>query len=139
MKGKFFLDTNILVYSFYKPDSHKRLISGKLIKEAHLGNGCISYQVVQEFLNVATQKFSSPMSGDEAQKYLAKILFPLCEIFPSEGLYHIALDIKERWKLSFYDSLIIAAALESSSKVLYSEDLQHGQKIYELTIVNPYI
>ncbi len=138
MKGKFFLDTNILVYAFDSPGSQKRKISDKLIKDAHLGKGCISFQVIQEFLNVATRKFISPLKTDDAQKYLAKILFPVCEVFPSEELYFIALEISERWKYSFYDSLIIAAALESNCSLLYSEDLQNNQKIYGLTIVNPY-
>jgi len=66
-------------------------------------------------------------------------LFPICEVFPSEKLYISALDIREKWKFSFYDSLIIAAAVEANCKILYSEDLQHNQKIYDLTILNPYL
>lgn len=138
MKDKFFLDTNILVYAFDSPESLKRKTSDKLIKDAHLGKGCISFQVIQEFLNVATRKFITPLRTNDAQKYLAKILFPVCEVFPSEELYYIALEISERWKYSFYDSLIIAAALEANCSILYSEDLHDNQKIYGLNIVNPY-
>ena len=138
MKDKFFIDTNIIVYSFDSHDSPKREISKGLVKKAHLGSGCISFQVIQEFLNVATRKFERPLRTEDAQKYLSKILFPICEIFPSEELYFMALDLSERWKYSFYDSLIIAAALESNCSILYSEDLQENQKIYQLNIVNPY-
>ena len=138
MKDKFFLDTNIIVYSFDELSSAKRRISEKLIKEALSGKGSISFQVIQEFLNTATKKFESPMNSDEAEKYLSKVLFPFCSVFPSEELYIHSLDIKERWHYSFYDSLIIASALEADCTVLYSEDLQHNQKIYGLTVLNPF-
>ena len=78
------------------------------------------------------------MTYVEGQKYLSKVLFTLCHVFPTERLYIQALEIKNRWKFSFYDSLIISAALEVDCKVLYSEDLQHNQQIRDLTIINPY-
>ena len=138
MKDKFFIDTNIFIYSFDLHNSDKRTISENLIKAALKGNGAISFQVVQEFLNVATKKFQGAMTNVEAQKYLSKVLFTLCHVFPTERLYIQALEIKNRWKFSFYDSLIISAALEADCKVLYSEDLQHNQQIRDLTIINPY-
>ncbi len=138
MKDKYFLDTNILIYAFDNSSSKKRIVSDDLIKKAHFGNGCISFQVIQEFLNVATRKFQSPLNVEDAQKYLTKILFPVCEVFPSEKLYSSALEIMERWQFSFYDSLIIASALDANCAILYSEDLQHNQKIYDLTVINPY-
>lgn len=136
MKGKFFLDTNIFVYSFH--DAPKKEIALELIRQAHLRNGCISTQVIQEFLNVALKKFEKPAKYDDLLVYLKKILFPICEAFPSERLYADALDISERWKYSFHDSLIIASALESKCDILYSEDFQSEQRIRELTIVNPF-
>lgn len=138
MKDKFFLDTNIIVYSFDSPDSPKREISKDLLIKAYHGKGCISFQVIQEFLNVATRKFERPLKTKDAQKYLSKILFPICEVFPSEEIYFMALELSERWRYSFYDSLIIAAALEADCSILYSEDLQNNQKIYQLDIVNPF-
>jgi predicted nucleic acid-binding protein len=138
MKDKFFIDTSIIIYSFDSPDSSRREISKGLIKKAHMGKGCISFQVIQEFLNVATRKFERPLKTEDAQKYLSKILFPICEIFPSEQLYFMVLELSERWKYSFYDSLIIAAALEAGCSILYSEGLQDKQRIYQLDIVNPY-
>lgn len=139
MKDKFFLDTNILVYSFDSTSQSKREISKDLIKKAHAENGCISFQVVQEFLNVSTRKFEVPLKTTDAQHYLAKVMYPICEVFPSEKLYFNTLEIMERWKFSFYDSMIIAAAMESGSEILYSEDLQHEQEIFDLKIVNPFI
>jgi predicted nucleic acid-binding protein len=139
MKDKFFLDTNILVYSFDTTSPSKREVAKDLIKNAHKANGCISFQVIQEFLNVATRKFEVPLKTADAQNYLTKILYPVCEVFPSESLYFSTLEIMEKWKFSFFDSMIIAAAMESECTILYSENLQHNQIIFHLKIVNPFI
>jgi predicted nucleic acid-binding protein len=137
MDGKFFLDTNIIVYSF--DHSKKKEVALDLIKRAHTRNGCISYQVIQEFIHVALKKFERPVLHPDLQLYMHKILFPICEVFPSEKLYTEAIDISERWKYSFYDSLIIASALEAQCSILYSEDLQNNQKIRNMIIVNPFV
>lgn len=63
---------------------------------------------------------------------------PLCEVFPTIALYREALGVQADTGYSFYDSLIIAAALETGCGVLYSEDLQEGQTVRELKIVNPF-
>jgi len=66
------------------------------------------------------------------------VLLPLWRIMPSQALYQSALDLHARYQFSFYDSLIIAAALAAGCTRLYSEDLQHGQRIEGLTIENPF-
>ena len=140
MKGKYFLDTNILVYTFDQSQIQKQKISRNLVKNA-LNNksGCISYQVIQEFLNIASRKFANPLSVVDCQTYLNQVLKPLCEVFSSTVLFHQALEISSRWKFSFYDSLIVAAALSVETKILYTEDLQHNQKIEDMIIVNPFL
>jgi len=139
MKDKYFIDTNIFVYSFDTQDIIKRDISRDLINWALKDQvGCISSQVIQEFINVATKKFNPPLSIQDSSKYLNSVFAQLVEIYPSVELYHKALEIFERWKYSFYDSLIITSALQTDCTILYSEDLQHGQKIQSLTIVNPF-
>ncbi len=55
------------------------------------------------------------------------------------SLYGEALRIRERYKLNWYDSLIVAAALEAKCDVLYTEDLQHGQRFGELVVINPFL
>ncbi len=139
MSDKFFLDTNIFVYSFESPEQEKRIISEKLIKKAIGGNGSISFQVIQEFLNVATRKFAIPLKPEDSKLYIQKVLYPIIEVFPSKELYFSGLEIQQRWKYSFYDSLILAAALEAKCNILYSEDLHHNQKVEWLTIINPYL
>ena len=139
MKDKYFLDTNILVYSFDESQPAKQKISRQLIKRGlEEGIGCISYQVIQEFLNVATRKFTVPIAYKDSRIYLSTVLEPICEVYASIDLYHHALELVERWKYAFYDALIIAAALQNNCAILYSEDLQDGQIIQELEIVNPF-
>ncbi|MCP4294444.1 MAG: PIN domain-containing protein [Proteobacteria bacterium] len=140
MKDKYFIDTNIFVYSFDRRDKVKNEVSNDLIRNAlREQNGCISYQVIQEFLNVATKKFNPPLSSQDSSTYLNSVLAPLVEVYTTVDLLQKTLEIHERWKYSFYDSLIITSALQADCLLLYSEDLQHGQKIQSLTITNPFI
>lgn len=138
--SSYFLDTNILVYAFDTSQPKKQTICRDLVRNAlNNGVGCVSYQVIQEFLNVATRKFAKPLSISDSQNYLTNVLEPLCEVFSSIGLYHQALEISSRWQFSFYDSLIIAAALSAQCNILYTEDLQHDQEIENLKILNPFL
>ncbi|MCC6601687.1 MAG: PIN domain-containing protein [Anaerolineae bacterium] len=139
LHGKFFLDTNILVYSFDPSEPAKQQIARELVKTALSSQmGAISSQVVQEFLNVAQRKFAKPMSVTEARRYLNTVLFPLCQHFPSIDLYDKALMLREETGYSFYDALILAAAIESGCQTLLSEDLQDGRTIHNVTILNPF-
>ncbi len=139
MKDRFFIDTNIFIYSFDSNNPDKQQIALELIGNAlQSSSGVISYQVIQEFLNVASRKFVKPLSISDCQKYLNIVLEPLCEVFTSFELYHQALEIMDRWRLSFYDSLIISAAFKANCNLIYTEDLQHGQKVGDLEIVNPF-
>jgi len=135
-----FLDTNIFVYSFDDRDKRKQQRARSLIVDALSSNdGLISFQVVQEFISVATRKFATPLTAQDCGRYLDEVLAPMCEVFPSIALYHQALDVHQRWQLSFYDALIVAAALQGDCSVLYTEDLHHGLKIQALTVTNPFI
>lgn len=139
MSAEFFLDTNVLVYSFDGESPAKQKKAQELIEEAlvrHLG--IISWQVVQEFLNVALHRWSTPMPPALAESYLTTTLIPLCRVFPSPELYASALRIRQESGYRFYDCLIVAAAIESGVPVLFSEDLQPGRRFGPLTIVNPF-
>lgn len=135
----FFLDTNVLVYTFDKTAPEKQAVAQQLLERALSGEGCISFQVIQEFLNLALRKFDPPLTAAQAKRYLQTTLEPLCLIYADVDLYQRALDVRERWRFSFYDSLIVAAALEADCTILYSEDLQHNQKVEALTIINPFL
>jgi len=137
--GKFFLDTNIFVYTFEERHSAKRDRACQLVAQAlETRLGIVSYQVVQEFLNVATRKFAKPMSVSDAQLYLARVLAPLCEVFPDAALYSQALSISGEMGIGFYDALIVGSAIGAGAAILWSEDLQHGRRIRELEIRNPF-
>lgn len=139
MSANFFLDTNILVYSFDHNAPLKQAKARELIHHALSSTeGLISYQVIQEFLNVATRKFYPPLNPEDASTYLKKVLMPLARVFPTEELYQSSLDIADQWKYSFYDSLIIASAIIAGCGKLYTEDLHHGQVIEGVEIINPF-
>ncbi len=138
-REKFFLDTNIFVYTFESRSVSKRVLAQDLVSGAlDTRRGVISYQVVQEFLNVATRKFAKPMKVPEAELYLARILMPLCEVFPDSSLYSQALSISSETGFSFYDSLIVASAIATECAILWTEDLQDGQRIRGVEIRNPF-
>jgi predicted nucleic acid-binding protein len=139
MDKRYFLDTDIIVYSFDKSFPFKCKKSRDLITEAlATGRGIISFQVVQEFLDLALKKFDQPLSLSDAREYCEKVLVPLCEVYPGDDFYCGALEIKERTGLSFHDSLIIQAALHGECATLFSEDIKEGTRIYSLTVQNPF-
>jgi predicted nucleic acid-binding protein len=138
MSGRFFLDTNIFVYSFDRSAPDKLRRTTELIRQGvATGQGVVSYQVVQEFFNVALRRFASPMTVAEAEQYLGTVFRPLLAVHSSHAFYAEALHLQDRYRLSWYDSLIVAAAIEARCAVLYSEDLQHGQRFGDLQVANP--
>ncbi len=134
-----FIDTNVFIYLFDEIDERKRTVAKRLIQQAlETRSACISYQVIQETLNVMTRKLPSPMSTENAQHFLEQILIPLWQAMPSSALYQRSLELQSRYGFSFYDALVVAAALESGCTRLYTEDLQHGQQVDGLLIENPF-
>ena len=75
----------------------------------------------------------------EAEQYLATTFRPLLAVHSSLALYAEALQIVQRWKISWFDALIVASAQASQCEVLYSEDLQHGEKFGNLKVCNPFL
>ena len=140
MSGRFFLDTNVFAYTFDAQAPAKAKRASQLIRQAvDTGNGIVSYQVVQEFFNLAFRRFQHPMSVAEAEQYLITVFRPLLAVHSSPALYVEAMRIAGRYRLSWYDSIVVAAALQSECDLLYSEDLQHGQMIEGLLIKNPFL
>jgi predicted nucleic acid-binding protein len=132
-----FVDTNIFVYLYSKDekDSLKRKIAYDVLQEY---NCQISTQVLNEFANICTKKLK--ISTKEAIKLINQIKYycPVLVIDESEITY--ALEIHDLYGFSYYDSLIIAAALTCDCDLLITEDLQHGQIILnKLTIFNPFL
>ncbi len=132
-----FLDTNVFIYLFDDADEHKRAVAERVVSDALTnGHAVVSHQVVQEALNVMTRKLGA--SSDDARRFLEAVLDPLWQIGPSTDLYAAAVDVRGRYGFSFFDALIVASALAAGCRRLLSEDLQHGQRVGELTIVDPF-
>jgi predicted nucleic acid-binding protein len=140
MSAECFIDTNLFIYQLEALDERKTATADRIIRRGiETGNACISFQVVQECLNTVLRKAEIPLDTDQTRIYLEAVLAPLLQISASIPLYHRALDIQARYCYGFYDALIIAAALEAGCTRLYSEDLQHGQRIERLAIENPFL
>src|ERR1035437_3814047 len=140
MSDRFFLDTNIFVYSFDQSAAAKAQRATQLIREAlTTQKGVISYQVVQEFFNVALRRFSQPMQTAEADQYLSTVFRPLLSLHSSQALYAEALHLHSQSGLSWYDALIVSAAIQARCNLLFTEDLQHGQRFGTLQVRNPFL
>ena len=136
MSAKFFIDTNILVYSFDHGSPEKRAIAKEIIRDGQ--SWVISWQVVQEFCNVALHRFAKPMLPADLRDYLRLILMPGCKVMPTAQIYQNATQIQSQTGYRFYDSLIVASALASGVETLYSEDLQADRVIGNLQVRNPF-
>jgi predicted nucleic acid-binding protein len=140
MKDRHFLDTNIFIYSFDATAPTKRRVARDLIASAlRSGLGIVSFQVIQEFSSTALRKFAKPMTTTDLRDYVGNVLAPLCEIHSSMDLYDLCLNIHEKSKYAYYDSLIVAAAAAGGCRVLFSEDLQHDRTVAGVRIVNPFL
>jgi len=140
MSDKYFLDTNIFVYSLDPVEPRKARIAEELVTRG-VGSrlGVISYQVVQEFMNVSLRQFKATMTVTELELYFFKVLLPMMTIPSSSGLFLEALRLQRADQIAWYDSLIVAAALQGGCEILYSEDLQHGRRFGDLVIQNPFL
>ena len=139
MSVRSFLDTNLFIYQLEALDERKFSIANRIIREGvATGNACISFQVIQECLNTVLRKAEIVLDERGARDYLETVLAPLFQVPASIALYRRALELRERYRFSFYDSLIVAAALGGGCTRLYSEDLQHGQRVERLVIENPF-
>jgi predicted nucleic acid-binding protein len=140
MSGRFFLDTNIFVYSFDQNAAAKAQRATQLIHEAlTTQKGVVSYQVVQEFFNVALRRFFQPMKTAECEQYLHTVFRSMLGVHSSQALYAEALHLQAQYRISWYDALIVASAVQARCDLLYTEDLQHGQRFAALRVVNPFL
>lgn len=131
-----FLDTNVLVYADDADAGEKRAKAQALLLSAlATGDAVISTQVLQEYFSVATRKLSVP--GDAAQKRV-EILAALVAVTIDAGHVIESIKLHRLYNLSFWDALIIHAARRAGCDRLLTEDLQAGQSIEGVEIVNPF-
>ncbi|MCE9639511.1 MAG: PIN domain-containing protein [Betaproteobacteria bacterium] len=131
--GDAFFDTSVLFYLLSNDVRKADRVEALLARR-----GIISVQVLNEFTVVALRKAGLPLLDI---KEILDTVRAVCTVEPLTATTHDrGMEICERYKFSFYDSVIVAAALIVGAKVLYSEDFQHGQVIdRQLRIVNPFL
>jgi len=131
-ESKPFIDTNVIVYAFEEGARKQEAALNLLV-----AGGVTSVQVLNEFASVARRKLG--FGWTEIEEAVAGICVLLPNPAPLRLQTHArAVQMAERFDFSIYDGLIVAAALEAGCSVLYTEDMQHGQKIGELVINNPF-
>ena len=133
-----FIDTNILVYAYDKDEELKNPIAKRILIDCWENkSGSISTQVLQEFHFTITAKLSKRIGISEARELIKDFLSWQTEQITPHDIIDATI-LQERYKYSFWDSLIIVTAQKSGAEILYSEDLQDGQKIGDLVIKNPF-
>lgn len=134
-----FFDTNVLVYLFDRDAPDKQRVARTLLeREASAGRATLSTQVLQEFFVTVTRKLGVPVEHDQAERAV-RSLSDLSVVQVDTPLILTAIETSRRLRISFWDALIVGAALHSGSTVLYTEELQHSQEIDGLTISNPFV
>jgi len=136
MPGKVFLDANVFVYAQDSGSPDKRRKSREIISQlAVSGDGVVSTQVMQEFFVAATRKLgAAPLAAKGVLKTFT--VFEIVQV--SEELIHEAVDCSILNQLSFWDSLILAAASSAGCNTVLSEDLNAGQTILGVKVQNPF-
>ena len=132
-----FLDSNILVYTDDSRNPNKQNQAENLVERVLLHrSGVISIQVMQEYFSVATRKLKiEPVICRQK----LELLSALTVFQPTPADVLAAIDLYRLHQLSFYDAMILRAALQSGCRTLYSEDLQHGARFDSLQVVNPFL
>ena len=127
-----FFDTNMLVYAQQEGEKADRA------RTLFAGGGKLSVQVLNEFAAVSRRKQRREWReiAEAIADALALVDSPLALTI---DLHVAARALAEDHRLSFYDALIVASAIEAGCDILYSEDMQHGRTIGELAIVNPFL
>jgi predicted nucleic acid-binding protein len=135
---KVFLDTNILIYAFDISAGGKHHIANELLMGLwERGSGVVSIQVLQEFFVNVTQKIRGPLDTDSAKEIISDLLKWDVIVNDGESILH-GIEIQGAYRYSFWDSMIIAAAIRGSCDTLLSEDLSEGQMIEGVSIKNPF-
>ena len=134
------IDANIVVYAFadlHEPEK-TRIATALIARLADAGECVVSTQVLKEFANVATKKAQAKLSQPALEFYLEALA----------GMYIVTVDtalvlkaVKRHFtsKISYYDALIVEAAIAGGASVLYSQDMNHGQWMGTLQVINPFL
>ncbi len=132
-----FIDTNILLYAVSNSakEIEKKWRARELLEKTNFG---LSAQVLQEFYVNATGQLAQTLPEAETMEFIRWLeLFPL--VSTDAALFHQAVGIRNRYRISYWDAAILAAARQLGATTLYSEDLSHGQVYDGVRVVNPFL
>ena len=134
---KIFLDTNILIYAYDRSAGAKHETAKALVLDLwRSGHGMLSTQVLQEFFVTVTRKLRTPIARAQAREVVRAYAPWVVSPTTPETILR-ATELSEAAGIDFWDALIVAAAEQSGAETLYSEDLNDGQLIAGVRIVNP--
>jgi predicted nucleic acid-binding protein len=138
MSAKCFIDTNILIYALNPKAGLRQVRATELIRELWVSkSGLISTQVLQDLCVNARRKAEKPVSPREMKTLLEE--YSQWEVFANTAhSIGLALELEERYQISFWDALILQAAQSGGAKTLYSEDFSHGQLDGGVRVINPF-
>jgi predicted nucleic acid-binding protein len=137
MNGKTFVDTNVLIYAHDVDAKEKHAVAKEALYELWANRtGFLSTQVLQEFYVNVTRKLSKPLMKQSARAVVDKYALWCVDTTPAE--IAVAFRIEDEARIGFWDALICAAALKTGAEQILSEDLNTGQKIAGIRVVNPF-
>lgn len=138
MSGSVFVDTNVLIYAHDADAGPKHEVAAASIRELWSSRrGVLSTQVLQEFYVNVTRKIASPLPRAEAREVITTYgVWPMIEVNVADVVR--ASEIEERYQLSFWDGLIVAAAEKGGAEILLTEDLSQGQRFGGVVVKNPF-
>jgi predicted nucleic acid-binding protein len=137
MNAKTFVDTNVLIYAHDVDANEKHRVAKEALSELWVDRtGFLSAQVLQEFYVNVTRKLSKPLLKKHARAVVDKYTLWCVDTTPAE--LAVAFRIEDEARIGFWDALICAAALKTGAERILSEDLNAGQKIAGIRVVNPF-
>jgi len=133
-----FVDSNILVYAYDLAQGEKRQQAKTLLLSLwESGLGCVSVQVLQEFFVNVTRKADSPLSSEQA----AQVIHDFSDwTIHRPGIKDVlsAIELHQRYRISFWDAMILRSARQSGCSILWSEDLSDSQDYGGVKVLNPF-
>ena len=132
-----FLDTNVLVYaaSARGTEEKKRTRAAELVNATRFG---ISTQVLQELYTALVRKIDVPLTPIRAKQWIDELDEQPCAVV-DKALINVAIEISWRYRISYWDGAILAAAERLGAETVYTEDLNHGQSYGPVRVVNPFL
>ncbi|MDH7512712.1 MAG: PIN domain-containing protein [Clostridiales bacterium] len=138
-ENKTFVDTNVIVYSYDSTAGEKHSKAKKIMTDLwRSGGGLVSTQVLQELYVTLTRKIPRPLKSAEAGEIIEDMLTWDIVVNDGESILQ-AISLETREKVSFWDALVVVAAMRGGAETLLSEDLPAGRTLEGVRVLNPFL